>query len=1742
MDGPSPIAVVGVSGLFPGAHDPAGFWNLMTSGRSAAAEVPRERWNVSPERFVVARPTPDRAYSRVCCLLQEPPFDPHAFGPGLPDGKDLDPMQRILLHAAHGLLAGPGPLQLNRERTAVVLAAIVLPTDSATRWSWEVFAPRIEHRLDRAFFRRPESAAPLPPAAARVASFPAALLARAFGLGGGSFTLDAACASSLYAVKLACDALRAGRADAVVTGGVSRPDALFTQIGFSQLRALSPSGRCAPFDRHADGLVVGEGVGLLLLKRLEDALQAGDRIWGVIRGIGLSNDMRGSLLAPDPEGQWRALAAAYVQAGWRPEEVDYIECHGAGTPVGDAVELESLTRLRGNAPSCPIGSVKSIIGHLLTAAGAAGMIRVLLAMHHGLIPPTLNFREPPPDSPIARGRFRIPGEPEPWTRRGPAIPRRAAVSAFGFGGINGHLLLEEWLAARPRSPRSFPGGSRGPTTPGGQEPPPSNASAASPPVAVIGLAVRVGAYASLEALARVFENGDPRLLSPPPRERLEKSAPFVPPEAFPAGLYIAGEPAVNPRFRIPPAEQRDLLRQHALMLEVAAAALDDAGLDPQAERPAMGALVGIDFDFEATRYGLRWRLEDLSAVRSPDETALLPENVSPPLTASRVLGSLGSMVASRIAREFRLGGPSYAVSAEACSGLRALEIGLRALQSGEMEAVLVGAVDLAGDPRRLAAKDGPVPPPAEGAVALVLKRWDRAVADGDRIRLVLRGAGAAGGAEEGSSLRRAFVAALAEAQVSSTAVRRAVCGDPDRGGHLRRLLPEGTRIESAADRLGDGGAAGGLLALLQAACFAAVDPPGEGLTLISAASSEGHCLQVLAEFPSPLETRSGRAAKPATPGKRPSDETASTPSPATPSRLSASAARSAAETIAALSGSTAAAHRKYLDFSLETTRSLAETLARGSWRREIPGASSSSRVLFDRAACLEFARGSAARVLGPEFAAVDRYRVRVRLPDEPLMLVDRILEIEGRKGGLGPGRIVTEHDVRENAWYLDGGRAPVSIAVEAGQADLFLCAWLGIDLAVRGRRAYRLLDAAVRFHRALPVPGETIRYAIEIEKFIRQGETHLFFFRFEGTIDGRPLITMRGGCAGFFTAEESLHSGGIVLSAEEMAPAPGKTPASFSWPLPEQAAAFDDAALEALREGDAARAFGPLFAGVRIPETLRLPGGRLRLIDRIVSFEPHGGRYGLGLIRAEADIDPEAWYLVCHFVDDRVMPGTLMYECCNQALRVLLLRRGWFLERPGLRFEPVPGVEAVLTCRGPVTPAVRRVHAEVHLREAGSRPEPYVRADAFLYADGRRIVRFRDLSLQLCGASAADLEAFWKPRKIPSALHRREIRVSRRGLEDFATGRSSKALGDPYLPYDGNRHLARLPGPPFLFLDRILEAGPRPFVLRPGGWAEAEFDIRPEAWYVAAERTGAPPFCVLLETALQTCGFLAAFLGSALKSEKDLFFRNLDGSGMLDRPLPTQAETLRTRCRLTRVSEMADLILEQFAFEVHDRRGLLYSGTAGFGFFTREALDGQRGIAGAPAAPSEETQEEELRGLWPDVPPFEPMDAEGAPEGGLQLPARALRMIDRLAVWKPRGGRASAGCLLGVKEVRAEEWFFQAHFHGDPVWPGSLGLEALIQLLKAAAILKMPERRPTHRFCLPPGRRHRWSYRGQVRPQNRRVILEADLQGLDERPGETVLWGDGHLWVDGLCIYRMEGFGVGLVPQHSADRRLRPSR
>jgi 3-hydroxymyristoyl/3-hydroxydecanoyl-(acyl carrier protein) dehydratase len=545
----------------------------------------------------------------------------------------------------------------------------------------------------------------------------------------------------------------------------------------------------------------------------------------------------------------------------------------------------------------------------------------------------------------------------------------------------------------------------------------------------------------------------------------------------------------------------------------------------------------------------------------------------------------------------------------------------------------------------------------------------------------------------------------------------------------------------------------------------------------------------------------------------------------------------------------------------------------------------------------------------------------------------------------------------------------------------------------------------------------------------------------------------------------------------------------------------------------------------------------MKLIDRIQQLDPQGGRYRLGAIRAEADIRPDDWFLTCHFVDDMTMPGTLMYECCSHTLRVFLLRMGWVTDRPGVRYDTVPGIKSVLQCRGPVTPRTRQVVYEVEIKEIGYGPEPYALADAHMYADDRYIVRFTDMAIRMSGLNRETLINDWQSRR--RFLPRRQEKPStpvffdRGRILAFAIGKPSEAFGDRYEAFDTDRFLARLPAPPYSFIDRVIKAEPEPWKLKPGGWVEAEFDVRPDDWYFIANQSDHMPYCVLLEIALQACGWLAAYAGSALRSANDLRFRNLDGQAILHREVSAAKQTLRSRCRMTKVSTVGDIIIESFEFQVLDQDHFIYDGKTVFGFFTSDALADQRGVQVNEhqiVVDGSETRDAADGIHLPDRGPLTPADADGPLSPcGLAMPAKALRMIDRIEIRQPLGGPHGLGYLRATKKIDPAEWFFDAHFYQDPVCPGSLGIESFLQLLKFEAIRRWGHLTDDHRFEHTLSGPHTWKYRGQISKQNQIVEVEAFIKYIKNEP-EPELRADGILTVDGLPIYHMKDYGIRLVP------------
>jgi 3-hydroxymyristoyl/3-hydroxydecanoyl-(acyl carrier protein) dehydratase len=721
---------------------------------------------------------------------------------------------------------------------------------------------------------------------------------------------------------------------------------------------------------------------------------------------------------------------------------------------------------------------------------------------------------------------------------------------------------------------------------------------------------------------------------------------------------------------------------------------------------------------------------------------------------------------------------------------------------------------------------------------------------------------------------------------------------------------------------------------------------------------------------------------------------------------------------------------------------------------------------------------------------------------------------------MSSGTLITEHDVLPDAWYLDDGRIPACIAIEAGQADLFLSGYLGVDFKTRGLAVYRLLDAAVTFHDRLPAPGSVIRYVIKLHHFFHQGSTPLFRFSFEATANGRKLMSMEKGVAGFFTAAELASGKGIVKTALDLAPLPGKVTGGFEPPVPVAASGLDDRQLDALRQGDYETAFGPAFAGLNLRSPKRLPTGpegMLRLVHRIVSLIPDGGRYSLGRIVGEADIKGDDWFLTCHFVDDQVMPGTLMYECCLHTLRVFLMRLGWVGEDGDLPVEPVPGVASRLKCRGQVLATTRHVRYEIDIKEIGYGPDAYVLADAVMYADGRPIVDIADMSLRHLGFTAEKAAAVWSrpgqgspsssiapaPMKTPPAFSKAQILA-------IADGLPSECFGEPYRCFDGpGRRVARLPRGPYGLLDRIQAVSATPFVESKGGTLVGDYDVPPDAWYFrAAGAPGHMPFAVLTEVALQPCGFFSAYMGPALRTDSDLYYRNLAGRAVVHRPVGPAAGILTTRVEVVDVASSAGMIIHRYKFAVTCRGEPVYDGDTTFGFFTAGALANQVGLRQIPdgcrLAPP------------PNGASSKPFPVHPA------LPVAPLLMVDELVHLTQEGGPHGLGAAHGRSRVSPDAWFFAAHFLQDPVMPGSLGLEALQQLLAAVAAARWP----TARSLSGPvsGLNHSWSYRGQVLPAN--AVVDVTLAVTRRDDERRVLVADGYLFVDGLPIYEVKGLSI----------------
>ncbi|PSS73001.1 type I polyketide synthase [Shewanella algae] len=466
----TPIAIVGMASLFAGSRYLNQFWDLICDKIDAITQVPADRWQVA-DYFDPDKKAADKSYCKRGGFIPEVDFNPMEFG--LPPNilELTDTSQLLSLVVAKEVLEDAGiheDSDYDRDRIGITLGI-----GGGQKISQSLNA-RLQYPVLKKVFR--ESGVSEQDSEMLIRkfqdqyihweenSFPGSLgnviagrIANRFDLGGMNCVVDAACAGSLAAMRMALTELTEGRSDMMLTGGVCTDNSAYMYMSFSKTPAFTSDEQIKPFDADSRGMMIGEGIGMVALKRLDDAERDGDRIYAVIKGVGASSDGKfKSIYAPRPEGQAKALRRAYDDAGFPPHTLGLMEAHGTGTAAGDVAEFSGLNAVMSQdnpeLQHIALGSIKSQVGHTKSTAGTAGVIKAALALHHKVLPPTINVKQPNPKMAVEQSPFYLNTQTRPWMPRTDGTPRRAAVSSFGFGGTNFHLVLEEHSPELPKQP------------------------------------------------------------------------------------------------------------------------------------------------------------------------------------------------------------------------------------------------------------------------------------------------------------------------------------------------------------------------------------------------------------------------------------------------------------------------------------------------------------------------------------------------------------------------------------------------------------------------------------------------------------------------------------------------------------------------------------------------------------------------------------------------------------------------------------------------------------------------------------------------------------------------------------------------------------------------------------------------------------------------------------------------------------------------------------------------------------------------------------------------------------------------------------------------------------------------------------------------------------------------------------------------------------------------------------------
>ena len=699
------IAIVGLSCLYPDAKNYEQFWNNIIQGKNSTSSITTNELEVSPKLFYDKKKGKfDKFYSLRGAFIKNFEFNYSEYDLPQEFLASLDNNFKWSLYVAKQALQDSGYYGKKSilSKCGVILGTLSLPSKFSSKLLAPIYKQVTESAIKKLLEQEEFDLTSLISKAnvscynGMISSFPASLIAQAFCLSDINFCFNSACSSSFYAIKLASHYLWSHKADLMLAGGISCSDPLTLRMGFSTIQAHPDSNDISrPFDKSSTGVITGEGAGMVVLKRYDDAIRDGDRILATICGNGLSNDGKGKhLLSPNSKGQVLAFERAYQEAQMSPKSIDYLECHATGTPLGDMTELNSIKTFFSQHQSNPLlGTVKANVGHLLTASGMVGLTKVILSMSHGVIPPSINIDEPISCEDNPNLSQRIVKTPTAWPKK--SSIKQAAITAFGFGGSNAHIIIEQ--GTKPESTELISQ---------------TQAPIKLDKIAITGMDVFFSGCDGIEAFQRTIYDGIQQFTPLPPsrwygveeENKLLENYGFVISKE-PIGGYIKEFEIDTSNVKIPPNEIEKLNPQQLLMLKVANRAIKDARLELGGN---IAVVIAADTELSSHRISQRWhlswqlreRLEQNQISFNPEKIAqleeILQESIDYGQTANVFVSRVGSVVASRISAVWDFTGPALTISSGENSTFKALEVAQMLLTTNEVEAVVVGAVDLAG--------------------------------------------------------------------------------------------------------------------------------------------------------------------------------------------------------------------------------------------------------------------------------------------------------------------------------------------------------------------------------------------------------------------------------------------------------------------------------------------------------------------------------------------------------------------------------------------------------------------------------------------------------------------------------------------------------------------------------------------------------------------------------------------------------------------------------------------------------------------------------------------------------------------------------------------------------------------------------------------------------------------------------------------------------------------------------------